>query len=88
MDEFVCERNDIVVQQMKDIQSDCEDVWIKIDLFGSKPLLIGTYYKPHEHELGGFFKITVQSLQTHLQYLGRRGLQLTQDGLGPYVPVP
>jgi len=34
------------------------------------------------------FKITVQSSQTQLQYLGRRGLQLTQDGLGPYVPVP
>jgi len=30
---------------MKDIQYDCEDVWIKIDLFG-KPLLIGAYYKP------------------------------------------
>ena len=35
---------------MKDIQSDCEDVWIKIDLFGSKSLLIGAYYKPHEHD--------------------------------------
>ena len=23
-----------------------------------------------------------------MQYLGRRGLQLTQDGLGPYVPLP
>ena len=35
---------------MKDIQSDCEDVWIKIDLFVSKSLLIGAYYKPHEHD--------------------------------------
>ena len=25
---------------------------------------------------------------SQLQYLGRRGLQLTQDGLGPYVPLP
>ena len=50
MDEFVCERNDIVVQEMKDIHSDCEDVWIKIDLFGSKSLLIGAYYKPHGHK--------------------------------------
>jgi len=50
MDEFVCERNDIVVQEMKDIQSDCEDVWIKNDLFGSKSLLIGAYYKPHENK--------------------------------------
>ena len=32
------------------IQSDCEDVWIKIDLFGSKSLIIGAYYKPHEHD--------------------------------------
>ena len=51
---------------MKDIQSECDDVWIKIDLFGSKPLLIRAYYKPHEHELGGFFKITVQSSQTQI----------------------
>ena len=35
---FIAVRNDIVVQEMKDIQSDCEDVWIKIDLFGSKSL--------------------------------------------------
>ena len=28
---FIAVRNDIVVQEMTDIQSDCEDVWIKID---------------------------------------------------------
>ena len=38
---FIAVRNDIVVQEMKDIQSDCEDVWIKIDLFGIKSLLFG-----------------------------------------------
>ena len=42
--------NDIIVQEMTDIQSDCEDVCIKIDLFGIKSLLIGAYYKPHEHD--------------------------------------
>ena len=47
---FIAVRNDIVVQEMKDIQSDCEDVWIKIDLFYSKSLLIGAYYKPHEYD--------------------------------------
>ena len=35
---------------MKDIKSDCEDAWIKIGLFGSKSILIGAYYKPHEHD--------------------------------------
>ena len=47
---FIAVRNGIVVQEMKNIQSDCKDVWIKIDLFGSKSLLIGAYYKPHEHD--------------------------------------
>ena len=47
---FIAVRNDIVVQEMKDIEYDCEDVWIKIDLFGSKSLIIGAYYKPHEHD--------------------------------------
>ncbi|WAR00261.1 hypothetical protein MAR_024633, partial [Mya arenaria] len=37
-------------RNMKDIQSDCEDLWIKINLFGSKSLLIGAYHKPHEHD--------------------------------------
>ena len=46
---FIAVRNDSVVQEMKDVQSD-EDVWIKIDLFGIKSLLIGAYYKPHEHD--------------------------------------
>ena len=72
---FIAVRNDIVVQEMKDIQCDCDDVWIKIDLFGA-------YYKAHEHDQHtweDFSKTTVQSSQTQLQYLGRRGLQLTQD---------
>ena len=47
---FIAVRNGIVVQEMKYIQSDCKDVWIKIDLFGSKSLLIGADYKPHEHD--------------------------------------
>ena len=38
---FIAVRNDIVVQEMKDIQSDCEDVWIKNVVLGSKSLLIG-----------------------------------------------
>ena len=28
---FIAVRNDSIVQEMKDIQSDCEDVWINID---------------------------------------------------------
>ena len=47
---FIAVRNDIVVQEMTDIQSDCEYVWIKIDSFDSKLLLIGAYCKPHEHD--------------------------------------
>ena len=47
---FIAVRNEIVVQEMKDIQSDCEDVWIKIDLFCIKSLLIGAFYKSHEHD--------------------------------------
>jgi hypothetical protein len=43
-------RNNIVALEAKDIQSDCEDLWVKINLFGSKSLLIGTYYKPHKSD--------------------------------------
>lgn len=39
-----------MAQETKNIKSDCEDVWVKINLFGSKSLLIGAYYKPHEFD--------------------------------------
>ena len=36
---------------MPEFRSNCEDLWIKLELTGSKSLVIGGYYKPHEHDI-------------------------------------
>jgi len=76
---------------MKDIQSDCKDVWIKIDLFGSKSLLTGAYYKPHEHKQHSWEEFSkslfkARKLSCNIWVAG--DFQLTQYGLEPYVPLP
>ena len=39
---------------MPELQSECEDLWVKLDLVGNKSLVIGAYYKPHELDTDSF----------------------------------
>ncbi|WAR31896.1 FUT1-like protein [Mya arenaria] len=45
---FIAVRDCINAQEMPELQSNCEDLWTKVDLVGNKPLIIGAYYKPRE----------------------------------------
>ena len=37
-----------------EFNSNCENIWVQLDLAGSKSVLIGAYYKPHESDQAGF----------------------------------
>ena len=47
---FIAVRSSIIAQEVVELQTDCENLWVKINIVGSKSLLIGAYYKPQEHD--------------------------------------
>ncbi|XP_072048268.1 uncharacterized protein [Amphiura filiformis] len=42
---FIAYKTDLVVAHRVDLDSDTEILWIQLELFGSKPVLIGAYYR-------------------------------------------
>lgn len=51
---FIAVKDCIFAQEMPELKSNCEDLWIKLDLVGNKSLAIGAYYKPHELDTESF----------------------------------
>ena len=51
---FIAIRNCFIAQEIPELQSECEDLWVKLDLVGNKPLVIGAYYKPLEGDENSF----------------------------------
>ena len=37
-------------EERSEYNSDCENLWVQLNLVGSKSVLIGAYYKPHEFD--------------------------------------
>ncbi|XP_060582784.1 uncharacterized protein LOC132739146 [Ruditapes philippinarum] len=47
---FIAVKNCIIAQEATNLQTDCENLWVKIEMQGSKLLLVGSYYKPKEND--------------------------------------
>lgn len=47
---FIAVHGSIIAQEVPELKTDCEVLWIKMELVGYKPLLIGAYYEPHEND--------------------------------------
>ena len=43
-------KNDIIASEQKQFQTDCEILWVKIELVGARPLHIAAYYQPKEND--------------------------------------
>ena len=41
-------RSALSSEEKSEFSSDCENLWVQLNLVGSKSVLIGGYYKPHE----------------------------------------
>ena len=37
-------------EEKSEFNSDCENLWVQLNLAGPKSVLIGAYYKPHEFD--------------------------------------
>ena len=47
---FILVRKQFTVSRVPELGTDCELLWVKIELLGSKPLYVGAYYKPDESD--------------------------------------
>ena len=41
-------KGDIIVTEQKEYKTDCEIVWVKIEIVGTRPLFIAAYYRSKE----------------------------------------
>ena len=47
-------KRNMLASEAFDLRTNCENLWVKVQITGSRPLLIGAYYKPHEHDPESF----------------------------------
>ena len=47
---FILVRDGILVSEQKHFKTDCEIAWVRVDVAGSKPLFIASYYRPRESD--------------------------------------
>ena len=47
-------RNTFVATEQKELQTDCEIIWVKLELEGCKSLYIASYYRPQEGDSHSF----------------------------------
>ena len=63
----------LLSESRPDFQTNCENLWVQLNLAGSRSLLIGAYYKPHELDHKSFEEFnksfTVQTHFTHFTFL-------------------
>ena len=47
---FILVSQRLVVSEQPQLSTNCEIVWAKVEIVGTKPLLIAAYYRPSEHD--------------------------------------
>ncbi len=62
---FLGIKRDIFSERVKELETNCELLWCKLNLIGSKTLHIGAYYRPHESD-----EESLKELDVSLQRLG------------------
>ena len=56
----------VATTEQKELQTDCEILWVKLELEGCKSLYIASYYRPHEGDLHSF-----EELQKSLEHVSQ-----------------
>ena len=54
---FILVRNDIVSSEQPQFQTDCELIWVKLEVIGTHPLFIGAYYRPKEDDQASLLEL-------------------------------
>ena len=48
---FLLVKSNLVTTEQSQLKTDCEIIWIKLDIKGCKPLFVASYYRPHESDI-------------------------------------
>ena len=54
---FILFRENLIFAEQANLQTDCELLWVKLEIVGSHPLYIGAYYKPKEDDLDSLLEL-------------------------------
>ena len=68
---FIATTKDLLVTRQTDLETECEILWCKLEMVGSKPLFISAFYRPHEHD-----EDSLEQLGASLSRLGRNSTTL------------
>ncbi len=56
---FIIAKNDLILDWVSEMETNCELLWCKVSIQGMKQLLIGAYYHPKEDEADSFTELEV-----------------------------
>ena len=62
---FILAKNDVTITREEELETDCELLWCRVEIQGSKNLHIGAYYRPHERD-----EESLNQLEASLNRLG------------------
>ena len=48
---FILVIDTIIATEQKQLKTDCEIIWVKLDIVAAKPLYIAAYYRPKESDI-------------------------------------
>ena len=83
---LIAVRSEIVSSACPDLDTDCELLWVQIDLTGAKSLFIGAFYRPPDSDV-----TTLDNLDQSLQRLTHRtngNIWLGGDFNAPHINWP
>ena len=62
---FILAKNDVTITREEELETECELLWCRVEIQGSKNLHIGAYYRPHERD-----EESLNQLEASLNRLG------------------
>ena len=83
---LIAVRSELVSSACPDLDTDCELLWVQIDLTGAKSLYIGAFYRPPDSDV-----TTLENLNQSLQRLTHRtngNIWLGGDFNAPHINWP
>ena len=54
---FLLVRNNLLPTVQQNLNTNCEIIWIKLEIKGSKPFYISSFYKPHESDISSILEL-------------------------------
>ena len=70
---FILVRNLYIANRVQEWETDCEILWVKLQLAGSVPLHIAAYYKPSESDTVSQTQRVLKSLKVNSNGVNGKG---------------